>query len=307
MTRVLLVEDDAAHARLVHEMLKERSLRQFEYKRVDSLAAALRVLYDQHFDVVLLDLGLPDAFGPESVDRVRKAAPSVPIVVLSGLPEQDLPLEAARLGAQEYLVKGEEDAEQLLRAIKDSIERWRRTVQPAPRPHPAQLEASTGARHDALAAKPEEIPVSQDDSRLLLDLLLIEDNPSDARLLGEVFKEAGVPTVLSVARDGEEAMMFLRRSGRFAAAPRPALIVLDLNLPRKDGREVLAEIKQDPDLRRIPVVVLTTSSAQADIQRSYDLHANCYIVKPMGLEEFAQIVRSIQDFWLSVTSLPSPS
>ena len=149
--------------------------------------------------------------------------------------------------------------------------------------------------------------MTEDDQRPLLDLLLIEDNPSDIRLLTEVFKEAGVPTVMSVARDGEEAMMFLRRRGRFASAPRPALIVLDLNLPRKDGREVLAEIKQDPDLRSIPVVVLTTSSAQQDIQKSYDLHANCYIVKPMGLEEFAQIVRSIQDFWLSVISLPSAS
>jgi len=307
MTRVLLVEDDAAHARLVHEMLNERDFRRFEYKRVDSLAAALRVLYDQHFDVVLLDLGLPDAFGPESVGRVRKAAPSVPIVVLSGLPEQDLPLEAARLGAQEYLVKGEEDAEQLLRAIKDSIERWRKTAGPTPRGRPAPLAAPSATAHQPLAVDPGDTPLTEDDQRPLLDLLLIEDNPSDIRLLTEVFKEAGVPTVMSVARDGEEAMMFLRRRGRFASAPRPALIVLDLNLPRKDGREVLAEIKQDPDLRHIPVVVLTTSSAQQDIQKSYDLHANCYIVKPMGLEEFAQIIRSIQDFWLSVISLPSAS
>ena len=102
-------------------------------------------------------------------------------------------------------------------------------------------------------------------------------------------------------------MMFLRRPGRFADAPRPALIVLDLNLPRKDGREVLSEMKQDPDLRRIPVVVLTTSSAPEDIQKSYDLHANCYVVKPMGLDRFAQAARSIQDFWLSVTALPSAS
>ena len=140
MIRVLLVEDNAAHARLVHEMLKERNVQQFEYKRVDSLAAALRLLYDQHFDVVLLDLGLPDAFGPESVLRVRKAAPSVPIVVLSGLEEESLPLRAARLGAQEYLVKGEEEAEQLLRAIKDSIERGRMTLDSTPRRPPARLE-----------------------------------------------------------------------------------------------------------------------------------------------------------------------
>ncbi len=304
MIRVLLVEDDAAHARLVHEMLKEKNIHRFEYKRVDNLSAGLRLLYDQHFDVVLLDLGLPDAVGPESVVRVRKAAPSVPIVVLSGLPEESLPLEAARLGAQEYLVKGREDAELLLRAIKDSIERGRVTLGAASRGRPARLAGWGGPLRRPAAADPRRMAMSQVNQRDLFDLLLIEDNPSDARLLNEVFKEDGVPTVMSIARDGEEAMMFLHRRGRFADAPRPALIVLDLNLPRKDGREVLAEIKQDPDLRHIPVVVLTTSSAREDIQKSYDLQANCYIVKPLELDQFTKIGRSIQDFWLTVTALP---
>ena len=304
MIRVLLVEDDAAHARLVHEMLKERNIHRFEYRRVDRLAAALRLLYDQHFDVVLLDLGLPDAFGPEAVVRVRKAAPSVTIVVLSGLREESLPLNAAQLGAQEYLVKGEEDAEQLLRAIKDSIERGRITLGGAPRGRPAKVEVRGGPLRPSFPADLRRFAMSQQEQGALFDLLLIEDNPSDARLLNEVFKEDGVPTVMSIARDGEEAMMFLQRRGRFVNAPKPSLIVLDLNLPRKDGREVLAEIKQDPDLRHIPVVVLTTSSAPEDIQKSYDLHANCYIVKPLGLDQFAKIGRSIQDFWLSVTALP---
>jgi two-component system, chemotaxis family, response regulator Rcp1 len=304
MIRVLLVEDNAAHARLVHEMLKEKNTRQFEYRRVDTLGAALRLLYDQHFDVVLLDLALPDAFGPEAVVRIRKAAPSVPIVVLSGLREERLSLEAARLGAQEYLVKGEEDAEQLLRAIKDSIERGRLTLGPGARERPATLDPSKAPSHRPSAPGPGSLPTGPTQQRPLSDLLLIEDNSSDARLMTEVLRENGVRTVLNVARDGEEAMMFLRRQGRFANSPKPAMIVLDLNLPRKDGREVLAEIKQDPDLRRIPVVVLTTSGAEQDIAKSYDLHANCYIVKPIGLDAFAQVVRSIQDFWLTVTALP---
>src|SRR6266704_108128 len=206
MIRVLLVEDDAAHARLVHEMLKERNVHRYEYRRVDRLAAALRLLYDQHFDVVLLDLGLPDAFGSEAVVRVRKAAPSVPIVVLSGLREETLPFEAARLGAQEYLVKGEEDAEQLLRAIKDSIERGRVTLGAAPPGRSANLVAGGGPLRRPLAADPGRMAMSPQEQPALFDLLLIEDNPSDARLLNEIFKEDGVPTVTSIARDGEEAM-----------------------------------------------------------------------------------------------------
>src|SRR3989475_12399954 len=138
----------------------------------------------------------------------------------------------------------------------------------------------------------------------VVDILLVEDNPGDVRLTREALGEAKFKNALYVAGDGVEAIAFLRRQGKYADAVRPHLILLDLNLPRKDGREVLAEIKQDPELKRIPVVVLTTSSAPEDIQKSYDLHANCYIVKPLGLDQFAKIGRSIQDFWLSVTALP---
>ena len=138
-----------------------------------------------------------------------------------------------------------------------------------------------------------------------IEILLVEDNPGDVRLTIEALKEGKVRNRLSVARDGVEALAFLRREGPHATAARPDLILLDLNLPRKDGREVLGEIKDDAQLRRIPVVVLTTSKAEEDILRTYDLHANCYINKPVDLEQFISVVRSIDDFWLSVVRLPS--
>jgi two-component system, chemotaxis family, response regulator Rcp1 len=137
------------------------------------------------------------------------------------------------------------------------------------------------------------------------EILLVEDNRGDIRLTEEIFQECGVLTHLSVARDGEEAMACLRREGRYAGTPRPDLILLDLNLPKKDGHEVLAELKADPGLRRIPVVVLTTSSADRDIIKSYDLHANCYLIKPAQLDEFIAIVQSIKSFWLQIVQLPN--
>jgi CheY-like chemotaxis protein len=137
-----------------------------------------------------------------------------------------------------------------------------------------------------------------------VEILLIEDNPGDVRLTRETLREGKVSTRLSVVSNGEEALAFLRRQGPYAAAPRPDLILLDLNLPRKGGREVLAEIKADEHLRRIPVVVLTSSQAQPDILACYDLHANCYITKPPDLNEFLRVVRSIEDFWLTAVKLP---
>lgn len=138
-----------------------------------------------------------------------------------------------------------------------------------------------------------------------IEILLVEDNAADVRLTIEALREGKVKNNLSVTRDGEEAMQFLRREGAFAEAPRPDLVLLDLNLPRKDGREVLADIKADDRLKTIPVVVLTTSSAEADILKSYSLHANCYITKPVDLEQFVQVVRSIDDFWLTIVRLPT--
>lgn len=138
-----------------------------------------------------------------------------------------------------------------------------------------------------------------------IEILLVEDNAADVRLTEEALREGKVRNNLHVARDGMEALEFLKRQGKHAKATRPDLILLDLNLPRRDGREVLAEIKNDPELKMIPVVVLTTSSAEADILKSYKLHANCYITKPVDLEQFVSVVKSIDDFWLTVVRLPS--
>ena len=137
-----------------------------------------------------------------------------------------------------------------------------------------------------------------------MEILLVEDNPGDVRFTAEVLKEAEVRNNLSVAKDGVEAIAFLRRQGQYLDAPRPDLILLDLNLPKKDGREVLAEIKADESLKRIPVVVLTTSQAEQDIIRSYSLYANCYITKPVDLDQFIRVVQSIEDFWLTIVKLP---
>jgi chemotaxis family two-component system response regulator Rcp1 len=137
-----------------------------------------------------------------------------------------------------------------------------------------------------------------------LEVLLVEDSPGDVRLTQEALKDAKVNINLRVVRDGIEAMAFLMREGEYTTAPRPDLILLDLNLPRKDGREVLKEIKENPELKSIPVVILTTSASEADILRSYLLHANCYITKPVNLEGFLTVVKSIDSFWLSIVKLP---
>jgi len=137
-----------------------------------------------------------------------------------------------------------------------------------------------------------------------IEILLVEDNPGDVRLIKEAFREGKVLNILHVVEDGVEAMAFLRRENTHAQAPRPSLILLDLNLPRKDGREVLAEIKADENLKRIPVVILTSSKSEEDVFRTYNLHANAYVAKPMGLNEFMAAVRSIEEFWLAVVKLP---
>lgn len=137
-----------------------------------------------------------------------------------------------------------------------------------------------------------------------IEILLVEDNPGDVRLTIEAMREAKLSNRLHIVEDGVEAMQFLRREGRFGDAPRPGLILLDLNLPKKDGREVLAEIKSDPALKRIPVVVLTTSRAEEDVLRSYDLHANCYVTKPVDLDQFTKIVKQIDEFWIKLVTFP---
>jgi two-component system, chemotaxis family, response regulator Rcp1 len=137
-----------------------------------------------------------------------------------------------------------------------------------------------------------------------IEILLVEDSPADVLIAREALREAKLMNTIHVVEDGMKAMEYLRRRGEFATSPRPDLILLDLNLPRKNGREVLAEIKADSALKSIPVVVLTTSNAEEDILKSYNLHANCYVVKPVEFNSFVQVVQSIQQFWFTVVTLP---
>jgi len=137
-----------------------------------------------------------------------------------------------------------------------------------------------------------------------IDILLVEDNAGDARLAKEALKDSKMKNELFIVDDGEKALSFLKKQGKYKDVPRPDLILLDLNLPKKDGREVLAEIKKDENLKRIPVVILTISKAEEDIIKSYNLHANCYITKPIDLDQFMMVVKSIDDFWLSIVKLP---
>jgi CheY-like chemotaxis protein len=138
-----------------------------------------------------------------------------------------------------------------------------------------------------------------------VEILLVEDNVGDVGLIEEVFEEAKIRNNLHVAEDGEEAMLYLRGKGKFAGSPRPDIIILDLNLPKKDGREVLREIKEDSNLKNIPVVILTTSNAEKDVLQAYELHANAYVTKPLDFNEFMKVVESIANFWLEVVQLPS--
>jgi two-component system, chemotaxis family, response regulator Rcp1 len=140
-----------------------------------------------------------------------------------------------------------------------------------------------------------------------IEVLLVEDNPGDVRLTQEALKDGKIQVRLSVASDGVEAMDFLLHRGKHTQAPTPDLILLDLNLPRMSGRDVLREIKNDPGLKRLPVIVMTTSKAEQDIARAYSLNANCYITKPLELDEFLNVVRTIEDFWLTVVTLPPPA
>lgn len=137
-----------------------------------------------------------------------------------------------------------------------------------------------------------------------IDILVVEDNPGDARLIREILNENKLYSSLYIVNDGVEAMSYLHNEGKFSIAPKPDLIILDLNLPRKDGREVLAEIKADDELKHIPIVIMTISQAEEDILKTYKLHANCYITKPIDLNEFIKVIKSIEDFWFSVVKLP---
>jgi two-component system, chemotaxis family, response regulator Rcp1 len=140
-----------------------------------------------------------------------------------------------------------------------------------------------------------------------VDILVVEDNPGDARLIKEVLNDNKIYSTLFIVNDGVEAMNFLRKEGKYKNVPIPDLVILDLNLPKKDGREVLSEIKADDELKHIPIVIMTISQAEEDILKTYNLHANCYITKPIDLNQFVKVVKSIEDFWFSIVKLPPKS
>ena len=158
-----------------------------------------------------------------------------------------------------------------------------------------KMETDTDEEEEAMRAETSGKPI---------EILLVEDDAGDVRLTLEALKSAKVLNHLSVAEDGVEALAFLRRQGKYAQAPFPDLILLDLNLPRKDGRAVLAEIKTDPDLKRVPVIVLTTSQDEQDVLWAYDTHANCFITKPVDMKKFLEVVKTIDSFWLTIVKLP---
>jgi two-component system, chemotaxis family, response regulator Rcp1 len=138
-----------------------------------------------------------------------------------------------------------------------------------------------------------------------VQILIVEDNPADARLVREVMRDSKILNEIHWVPDGVEALAFVRHQGKYADAPRPSLIFLDLNMPRKDGREVLREVKSDPDLRRIPVIVMTSSQTEEDIARAYDHHANCYVRKPIDFDQFHQVIKTLENFWFSTVELPT--
>jgi chemotaxis family two-component system response regulator Rcp1 len=169
----------------------------------------------------------------------------------------------------------------------------------------SNMTAVTGIARDVFRIHDRSTAVTNSARGEPIEILLVEDSPDDADLTVDVLREGRVHNRVTVIEDGVEAMAYLRREGKHAAAPRPDLILLDLNLPRKNGREVLAEIKHDPELRRIPVVVMTSSDDEKDILAAYNLYVNCYVTKPVDLNQFIGVVRSIENFWLSIVKLPA--
>jgi chemotaxis family two-component system response regulator Rcp1 len=161
------------------------------------------------------------------------------------------------------------------------------------------------AIQDPMRPREMECPMNNMHQGTPIEVLLVEDSPDDADLTIDALRDGRVRNRVTVVEDGVEAMAYLRRDGKYRAAPRPDLILLDLNLPRKNGREVLAEIKQDPNLRRIPVVMMTSSDDEKDILAAYNLHVNCYVTKPVDLDQFIRVVKSIEHFWFSIVKLPA--
>jgi len=269
-SKILVVEDEMGP----RESLKVILEPYYNVHTAETGGRALEILHNIPIDLVTVDLKMPRFSGIKVLERVKQHDQHIEAIIITGYSSMDTVIEALRLGAFDYIAKPF-DVNHLLALVRRALARRNGRTGPE--------RATTGP----------------------IEILLVEDNPGDVRLTLEAFKEGKARNNVSVVGDGEEALAFLCREGKYADAPRPDLILLDLNLPKKDGREVLAEIKADEDLKRIPVVILTASKAEEDIIKSYDLYANCYIVKPGDMDQFFRIVNSVEDFWSTIVRLPA--
>lgn len=313
--QVLLVEDSPGDVRLTQEALRDATMPVKLHVTFDGVDA-MAFLHNEHPhedaprpDLILLDLNLPRMNGQEVLAHIKADARlrAIPAVILTASAAEEDIVRSYQLHANCFLSKPVQ-VDEFESLVKTTGDFWLTKVKlPPDTAEPAQhgvpeitdrpaAAAEGKARHPVLSASKE--------IRMATQVLLVEDSPGDVRLTREAFRDADISIELHVATDGVEAMDFLRRAGMHASAPRPDLILLDLNLPRMDGREVLAQIKADDDLRTIPTVILTTSDAEADIVESYQLQANCYLTKPVQLDAFESLVQSINDFWLTRVKLP---
>jgi chemotaxis family two-component system response regulator Rcp1 len=312
---VLLIENSPGDVRLTQEAFRDVDPSIHLHVASDG-GEAVSFLSDGRSHIhrpacILLDLNLPEMSGREVLAHIKKDSglKGIPTVVLSHSEAEADIIQSYQLHANCYLTKpGDWDAfERLVRNI-NNFYLVKNSIVTAPPVKATKLIAPIPSlRSQAtppFGRKREEIMKSNRGKGAPLEVLLVEDSPGDVRLTQEAFRDANTPINLHVASDGVEAMAFLRQEGANARAPRPDFILLDLNLPRMDGREVLCLIKDDPKLRTIPTVILTTSEAEADIVKSYQLQANCYLSKPVQLDEFEGLVKSISEFWLTMVKLP---
>jgi chemotaxis family two-component system response regulator Rcp1 len=312
---VLLIENSPGDVRLTQEAFRDVNPSIHLHVASDG-GEALSFLRDRRSHIhrpacILLDLNLPEISGRSVLAHIKKdgGLKGIPTVVLShSEAEMDI-IESYQLQANCYLTKpGDWDAfERLVRNINDFYLVKNSIVAAPPVKSKNYVAAVPSLQRRAtpvLGRKLEEIMKSNRGTDAPLEVLLVEDSPGDVRLTQEAFRDAKTSINLHIATDGVEAMAFLKREGANAKAPRPDFILLDLNLPRMDGREVLSLIKADQSLKTIPTVILTTSEAEVDIVKSYQLQANCYLSKPVQLDEFEDLVRSISEFWLTMVKLP---
>ena len=307
IAEILLVEDNPGDVRLTKEALRESLINHLFVVGDGEQAMEFLHRKGNYEDaprpaVVLLDLNLPKKDGREVLAEIRAddELKSLPVIVMTSSKAQEDFLIAERLDVNCYLRKPI-DPEEFVNSLIASVEGFELAA--GFDPTPVSVGDGKVFVSDPSPAKGTRIDVEPGGE--LAEILLVEDNPADVRLILEALRESARSTRVHVTRDGEQALEFLRREGEYEDAPRPAVVLLDLNLPKKSGSEVLREIKTDRDLRDIPVVILSTSQSENDIASAYLNHANCYIVKRPDLDQFFHDIGSIANFWLKVVKLPS--